>query len=148
MCYGAVVRSTTELAERFRSHGLKVTPQRTVVFDVLQGDTAHPTAESVYEAARERQPTLSLKTVYQTLGELARLGEIAALDLGTGSVRYDPNVESAHHHLVCDSCGAVRDVATDVGELRVPPSRRSGFTITSAEVIFRGLCGACAASST
>ncbi|HVE93841.1 MAG TPA: Fur family transcriptional regulator [Acidimicrobiales bacterium] len=140
------MRSTAELVKRFRSHGLKVTPQRTVVFDVLQGDSAHPTAESVFEAARQRQPTLSLKTVYQTLGELARLGEISALDLGTGAARYDPNVETPHHHLVCDGCGAVRDVEASVGDLRVPASRRD-FTITSAEVIFRGVCGACAAST-
>ena len=37
--------------------------------------------------------TISLKTVYQTLNELAALGEVAALDVGTGTTRFDPNVE-------------------------------------------------------
>ena len=39
--------------------------------------------------------TISLKTVYQTLNELAAMGEVAALDLGTGTTRFDPNVEGS-----------------------------------------------------
>ena len=38
-------------------------------------------------------PTISLKTVYQTVHDLEEMGEVTLLDLGTGSVRVDPNVE-------------------------------------------------------
>ncbi len=77
----------------FRAQGRKVTAQRQCIFRVLQGDVTHPTAESVYAVARAEMETISLKTVYQTLNELAAMGEIAALDLGTGTTRFDPNVE-------------------------------------------------------
>ena len=70
-----------------------MTAQRQCIFRVLQGDVTHPTAESVYAVARGEMETISFKTVYQTLNELADLGEIAALDLGTGTTRFDPNVE-------------------------------------------------------
>ena len=72
-------------------------------------------------------PNVSLKTVYQTLHDLAELGEISALDLGTGSARFDPNVESSHHHLVCRSCGKVRDVDADFPELAGSRRSRAGF---------------------
>ena len=85
---------------------------------------------------------ISLKTVYQTLNDLAEMGEIQALDLGTGSTRFDPNVDH-HHHLVCSTCGRARDVYADLGDLRVPPGRDEGFTVSSAEVVFRGLCPSC-----
>jgi len=55
-------------------------------------------------------PTISLKTVYQTVNDLAAMGEVVLLDLGTGSYRVDPNVEDEHHHLICTRCGKVRDV--------------------------------------
>ena len=87
--------------------------------------------------------TISLKTVYQTLNELAELGEIAALDLGTGTVRFDPNVERAHHHLVCRSCGKVRDLHVDFAGLSVPPGEGRASRSDGAEVVFRGLCGEC-----
>ena len=88
---------------------------------------------------------MSLKTVYQTLNDLAAMGEIQQLDLGTGSSRFDPNVDS-HHHLVCNRCGKVRDLHADFTGVKVPPRQRQGFTVGPAEVIFRGLCDSCSPS--
>jgi Fur family transcriptional regulator, stress-responsive regulator len=120
-----------------------VTPQRQCIFSVLQGDVTHPTAESVHAAARAKMETISLKTVYQTLNELSALGEVAALDLGTGTTRFDPNVESVHHHLVCRSCGSVRDLHADFSSVNVPAGLDEGFEVAEAEVVFRGLCSDC-----
>jgi Fur family transcriptional regulator, stress-responsive regulator len=137
------MRTSDELTELYRANGRKMTAQRQRIFEVLQGNEAHPTAEVVYESARADMPTISLKTVYQTLNELAELGEIAALDLGTGSVRFDPNVETPHHHLVCRSCGKVRDLDVEFTGLTVSRRQAQGYDVASAEVVFRGRCDAC-----
>ncbi|HYA69036.1 MAG TPA: transcriptional repressor, partial [Acidimicrobiales bacterium] len=84
-----------------------------------------------------------LKTVYQTLHELAALGEISVLDLGTGTTRFDPNVDRVHHHLVCRTCGKVRDLHADFSDVVVPPGGDEGFAVGPAEVVFRGVCSAC-----
>ena len=115
------MRSVTELTEEFRERGLRVTPQRQAIFGLLSGDGSHPTVEALYERARESMPTISLKTVYQTVHDLEEMGEVALIHLGTGSVRVDPNVEDSHHHLICTSCGKVRDVLVDLGDLRIAP---------------------------
>jgi Fe2+ or Zn2+ uptake regulation protein len=138
------VRTPEELTALFRATGRKVTPQRQCIFRTLNGDVTHPTAETVYAAARAEMETISLKTVYQTLNELAALGEIAALDLGTGTTRFDPNVEDTHHHLVCRQCGKVRDLHVDYSSVRVPPGADEGFEVGGAEVVFRGRCAECA----
>jgi Fur family peroxide stress response transcriptional regulator len=130
------------MTQLFRERGLKVTPQRECIFGVLWGASGHPTAEAVFAEARKVMPTMSLKTVYQTLNDLAEMGEVQQLDLGTGSSRFDPNVE-AHHHLVCERCGKVKDLFVDFGTLQVPASARQGFKVGSAEVVFRGLCAEC-----
>jgi Fe2+ or Zn2+ uptake regulation protein len=141
--FSTIVRAPDELTDLFRATGRKVTAQRQCIFRVLEGDVAHPSAESVYEAARAQMETISLKTVYQTLHELAELGEIAALDLGTGMVRFDPNVEASHHHLVCGVCGKVRDVAVELPDLAVPAGAEQGYEVERTEVVFRGLCEDC-----
>ena len=137
------MRDPAELTGLFRATGRKVTAQRQCVFRALEGNVSHPSAESVYEAARAEMETISLKTVYQTLHELVELGEVAALDLGTGTVRFDPNVASAHHHLVCRSCGKVRDVAVDLPDGLAPKGGDHGYEVRSTEVVFRGLCDEC-----
>jgi Fe2+ or Zn2+ uptake regulation protein len=140
------MRTVDDLTERFRDQGLRVTPQRQAIFRLLHGDDSHPTVEALYERARHDMPTISLKTVYQTVHDLEAMGEVELIHLGTGSVRVDPNVEDAHHHLICTGCGKVRDVLVDVRDLRVPARDRRGFTVADVEVHFRGVCDACAAT--
>lgn len=136
------MRSPDELTTLFRQRGWKVTPQRQCIFRILHDNPTHPTADAVYAVARDQMPTMSLRTVYQTLNDLADLGELKVLDLGTGSVRFDPDA-GRHHHLVCTSCGAVRDLLADFPGLEVPAGQEQGFTVGDAEVVFRGLCAAC-----
>jgi Fe2+ or Zn2+ uptake regulation protein len=141
------VRSPDELTVAFRERGLKVTPQRQCIFRILHENPMHPAAETVYAQAVAQMPTISLRTVYQTLNDLADMGELQVLSLGTGSARFDPNVER-HHHLVCDRCGKVRDVYVDASSLRAPRGAKAhGFAVTSTEVVFRGVCDSCSTSS-
>ncbi len=74
-------------------------------------------------------PTISLKTVYQTVYALAELGEVQILDLGTGSYRVELTVERSHHHLVCTRRGQVRDLFVDVPGLDLSTAQREGFRI-------------------
>jgi Fe2+ or Zn2+ uptake regulation protein len=142
------MKTPDELTQLFRANGRKVTAQRQCIFRVLQGDVTHPSAEAVFEAARQDVETISLKTVYQTLNDLTELGEILSLDVGTGMTRFDPNVGDAHHHVVCRRCGKVRDVYADFPDIRLPDGSDLGFEVGSAEIIFRGLCAECLATGT
>ena len=140
------MRTPDELTELFRLRGRKVTPQRQFIFRILHESHTHPTAESVYAAVHQVMPTVSLRTVYQTLNDLADMGELKVLDLGTGATRFDPN-HSPHHHLVCTVCGAVGDLMADFSGLGVPAGQEQGFEVGEAEVVFRGRCPDCRCSA-
>lgn len=137
------MRTPAQLTEAFRARGLKVTPQRQCIFRVLYGDDTHPTAEAVYRAVAAEMPTVSLRTVYQTLNDLAEMGELNTLDVGLGAVRFDPNL-GEHHHLVCSRCGRIRDVELAV-EVPAAPGTTAlqGFEVHEVQLVLRGLCAAC-----
>lgn len=140
------MRTVEALSVELRARGLRVTPQRQCIMRHLLGNETHPTVEALFDAARAEMPTISLKTVYQTVHDLEALGAVRRLDVGTGSVRVDPNVETDHHHLVCRECGKVRDVTLDDADRLVPPRRyRRSFRVDSVDVIFRGRCDECIA---
>ena len=137
------MKSPIELAERFRSEGMKLTPQRELIFRLVFDNASHPSADAVFAAARTHMPMISLKTVYQVLNDLTALGEIQSLDIGTGAVRFDPNT-SDHHHAVCSGCGLILDVAlADIPQLH----DERGFVVHDVDVTFRGLCAACVTSA-
>ena len=136
------MRTPDQLTDLFRAHGLRVTPQRQSVFRALHGNQAHPTAEAVHALVVEEMPTVSLRTVYATLHDLAAMGEIGELELGTGSARFDPNT-TLHHHLVCDRCGRVHDVEATFASVRLPDDLEDGFEVSGTEIVLRGTCGPC-----
>ncbi len=136
------MRTVEELAGVFRQQGRRVTPQRRRIFDALAGAREHPTAEAVYRAVSADMPTISLRTVYQTLNELAAMGEVAALDLGTGATRFDPNL-APHHHLVCDGCGRIEDLHVAFDDVGVPDEVALRFSVEGVEITFRGRCAEC-----
>ena len=139
------MRSPAELTEAFRAHGLKVTPQRQLLFRLMHGNECHPTAEALFQTASEQMPGISLRTVYQTLNELAEMGELQAIDLGEGVTRFDPNVDD-HHHAICNACGAITDVHVErASALR--PKGVDGFNVDDIGVVFRGVCAKCESSS-
>ena len=140
------MKTPAELTDRFRSEGLKVTPQRQAVFRVLHDNHVHPSAEAVHAEIVREMPTVSLRTVYQTLNDLTDMGELGHLHVGTGSTRFDPNIEP-HHHLVCEACGRVIDVPVDFPEVTVPTGAGDGFTVTRTEIVFRGVCATCEGGS-
>lgn len=119
-----------------------MTPQRIAVFETLGIGPGHSTAEQVYRDVSEKLPKISLRTVYQVLRELADLDELVMLDLGTGSVRYDLNLVP-HHHLVCDDCGAVVDIAAGLADVRFAGVEDLGLKVTAAELVLRGTCPPC-----
>lgn len=135
------MKSPTELAEAFRARGLKVTPQRRLLFALLEDNTTHPTADGLYAKASAQMPGISLRTVYTTLTDLVEMGELQAVALGSGASRFDPNVDD-HHHGVCDVCGAVFDLYVDGADTLVV-NGDDRFTPMSASIVFRGTCAAC-----
>jgi Fe2+ or Zn2+ uptake regulation protein len=138
------VPDADDFVSLFRSHGLRITPQRHQVFRVLAGNHSHPTAEAVWAAVRREQPAISLKTVYETLHELVKLGAVRRLDLDPGASRFDPNV-STHHHFVCRTCGRMADLEAAAGPQPSFPVA-PGYEVESAEVTFWGRCPDCVAA--
>ncbi|MEU5894867.1 MULTISPECIES: Fur family transcriptional regulator [Streptomyces] len=134
----------SDLLQRLRGRGWRMTAQRRVVAEVLAGEHVHLTADEVLAQATARLPEISRATVYNTLGELVSLGEVIEVTTDGRAKRYDPNAHRPHQHLVCADCGTIRDVHPAGDPLTALPSaERFGFTVLTAEMTFRGRCPDC-----
>ncbi|CAM5637997.1 Fur family transcriptional regulator [Streptomyces avidinii] len=135
----------SDLLDRLRGRGWRMTAQRRVVAEVLDGDHVHLTADEVHALAVAKLPEISRATVYNTLGELVTLGEVLEVSTDRRAKRYDPNAHRPHQHLVCAQCGAIRDVHPAGNPLAdLPDAERFGFVVSAVEVTYRGVCPNCA----
>ena len=130
-----------DLNERLTTGGLRLTPQRQQVYDVLIQKRDHPTAEEVFIRAKQAMPDISMATVYNCLDALVQCGLVRQVQLERGATRFCPNMEE-HCHYYCDECGTVFDVALTGNSAVVP--RPKGFKIDHYEIAVHGLCADCA----
>lgn len=143
-CEEAII---SELVQRLRDRGWRLTAQRRAVAEVLTGEHVHLTAEAVHRSASRLLPEISLATVYNTLNELVDMGEVLEISTGDGPKRYDPNTVMAHHHLYCVECGTLRDVSpSGTDQLSLPGDQQYGFELVGMDIVFRGRCPECLAA--
>lgn len=120
-----------------RASGVRMTPQRRVVLQILDGNRTHPTAAGIVEQARERLGCVSVATIYNTLETLVALGLVRRLDVMESSMHFDPDT-SPHHHFVCRECHRVLDVPQPLIDTMTLPG---GHAIE--DVILKGICAKC-----
>jgi Fur family transcriptional regulator, peroxide stress response regulator len=131
------------LQQRFQEKGLKLTPQRLAIYQMLMNTEAHPTADDIYHAVKPTYPMLSLNTVYYTLAAFKEAGLVWEVPVEHASSRYDANMDQ-HHHLVCLGCGKIEDLYDDtLDRLRLPAANQRGFDVRMHRVEFRGYCEPC-----
>ena len=129
-----------------KQHHLKVTPQRTAIFNILAEDENHPSTDEIFKKVQMKFPNISFDTVNRTLLTFA---EIGLIDLAEGHGtprRFDTNLQP-HHHFFCVRCGQVTDFECNAcDDLKIPEKIRAKFLINSQRVVLKGLCDTCRAT--
>jgi Fur family transcriptional regulator, ferric uptake regulator len=133
-----------EILGRLRERGGRVTmPRRAIITALLEADD-HVTADALVDAVRTAQPEIHLSTVYRTVETLTELGVINHVHLGHGPAVYHLT-DDAHHHLVCDDCGAIIELPKDVFDaLGRRVERDYGFRLDAHHFALGGHCRSCA----
>jgi Fur family transcriptional regulator, peroxide stress response regulator len=133
------------LSQSLSAAGIRVTPQRLAVYEVLCESGGHLSAETIFQRVRAAQPSLSLATVYRTLEMLRDAGLAVEGRLGDSRNFYETNVEP-HFHLVCIGCHTVRDLDPEQAvQLQREVAERSGYRIRWSRLEFYGSCADCLA---
>lgn len=126
--------------------GMKATPKRLAILDMLDGDSAYASPEEVWKRLRERFDSLGLPTVYRNLEELASSGVISKVIHPNRQLYYFfCRNRDHHHHFVCLSCRRVEDIPScGIEALEREVTVKNGGKVLSHILQLNGLCGACA----
>ena len=133
--------------DQLRSRGLRWTPQRRSIIEVLAASHGHVTAGEVVDRCRERDPETTPSTVYRTLDVLEELGYLRHSHGADGREEYHVLPETEHAHLQCEHCGATWEIEPMEAQVLVRGLERSrGFMVDVGHLTIAGHCAECARS--
>src|SRR5262245_5075945 len=135
------------LVERMKSMGLRLTGQRRVLAELLDGASDHLDAEQVYQRARAKDGSIHRATVYRTLNRLKKLGLVDELDLMHVSGErhyYEVRPRTLHIHLVCTACKTVDEPSESFwDELKRRAEQENGFRPEVVRIEMAAVCASC-----
>jgi Fur family peroxide stress response transcriptional regulator len=134
-------------ATAMQGGGLRLTPQRRHVYEVLMEKKDHPTATEVFIRAQKRMSSISLATVYNCLETMVENDLVKAVHVDREPTRFCANLRE-HGHFHCTECGQISDIEITPSEDSKGWRLPKGFLVTQQDVTLRGLCAACAESNT
>jgi len=137
-----VPRNHDELRDALRTRGLRVTPSRLAVLELVRGGDAPLSHGDV--AGRLAAQTWDRATIYRNLIDLAEVGLLRRTDVGDHVWRFEavgPDHDAAHPHFVCTECGSVECLP----DLEFTTRRKAPRALRQRqiEIHVRGLCDAC-----
>lgn len=132
------------LIAALQASGHRITRQRRVVLEILEGSREHLDAEALYQRARQQMPRISLATVYRTVAMLKQMGLVAEYSLGEEHGHFETVSDVPHYHFTCLGCDRVEEfdvpqVASAVQEL----AAREGLEICTVQFSLTGYCARC-----
>ena len=118
--------------------------QREDLLNILKNSRSHPTAEELYEKAKEKIPSVSRGTVYRNLKDLVDEGYIIKISMASGADRYD-YIHKKHNHIICKSCGTVKDFEYnfDLEDVKQSVIKQTEVSTLLDGVIMYGICEKC-----
>ncbi len=130
--------------DRLRARGLRWTPQRRALVDVLSRTDGHVTGSELVERCRAVDPSTIPSTVYRTLDVLEDLGYVRHHHGIDGREEFHVLPEQDHGHLHCQACGGSWEIsAAEAGEIADLLDRRRSFRVDRSHVTIAGECAAC-----
>ena len=132
---------TTEVRNRLKEKGLRVTPQRMAVYSALLENKTHPDADALVQIVREQHPSIARGTIYHILDNLVQKGLVQKVLTEENKVRYDA-VTEPHIHLYSKDNNRIEDYFDEdlfrLIEHYVQEKQIKGFRVEDIRIKFLG----------
>ena len=118
-----------ELIDKCLKNGIRMTSQRQIILEVIEGSEDHPDVDQLYQRAIEQDCTISIATVYRTVKLLQEAAVIDRLEFGDGRSRYEESGEH-HEHLIDVETGEVKEFYhAELEALKEQIAREMGYEL-------------------
>ena len=128
------------LTLKLEARGHRMTPSRRAVMATVLQQSDQFTVDDLLRHCRGA----GRATVFRTVKLLCDMGVVCRVLMEDGSLHYRVSQRGHHHHIVCTSCGGVKDLdECGVSDLVRELGEASGYEIEGHWLEFYGRCEGC-----
>jgi Fe2+ or Zn2+ uptake regulation protein len=121
-------------------HKLKVTPQRIAIIE-LMNDSGHINIDDLYKEIRMKFTSISLATLYKNIHTMMNVNLIREVKIPGQKAKYEIE-KTPHAHVVCKTCGELKDIPFDTTTLE-DTIKRSDYSAEEVSIMISGICPNC-----
>jgi Fur family transcriptional regulator, ferric uptake regulator len=133
--------------QTLKDKGLKLTPQRRLIVDIIHDARSHLTAEDIIARVQKTMPGVNKSTIYRTLDLLENSGCVLKSESDDRFI-YHHAEEGHHHHLICSRCGRTQECSENLFlPVEKTLAKKYGFQVDFKHLVISGLCRSCRSQS-
>lgn len=120
------------------------TRTKEAVTQIFQSFAAPISLNDLYQFIKVSLPKTAFSTIFRIVQRLEDEGKVVRIDWGERGSRYEWAELPHHHHLVCLSCGDVKDINDDQLQYNEDQvAKITGYQIKRHSIELVGLCPSC-----
>lgn len=129
--------------DTIRQNGLRVTPARLAVLNILNNSAKPMDIMTIYEKVSKMHVDADQATIYRIVENFIKKDIIVKLQFQEKKFYYEAKMKD-HHHAVCQKCGKIEDISNcSIPRIEREIERSKGFKVLSHSLEFFGLCANC-----
>jgi Fur family ferric uptake transcriptional regulator len=137
----------SDVREHLRQAGMRWTPQRRLILEVLDTTAGHVTGSDLVERCRSIDPATTPSTVYRTLRVLEDVGLVRHAHGVDGREEFHVRPANEHGHLHCNVCGETWEIGSAEAAAMIGAFRSGrGFEVDLSHLTVVGKCEGCASA--
>lgn len=135
---------THDCTDELKYLHLKVTPARLGVLRILEQADSPIAVSSIHKALLKRHGSADQATIFRIITTFLQKGLARQLQFNENKLRYEYAYKPEHHHLICERCGTIEDIALcPMFAIEKAVAKEKHFLVKRHSLELFGLCEKC-----
>jgi Fe2+ or Zn2+ uptake regulation protein len=131
-CYGVSMKTA------------RVTKAKQLITHIFETTPEPMSLQDLFRAVRISLPATAYSTVFRIVSSLEAAGKVKRVDWRERGSRYEWALFPHHHHIVCQLCGKIADLAdADVNYDEKKIKDKTGYITKHHSIELEGICQSC-----
>lgn len=127
-----------------KEKNIKITKNRLLLLETMEKLNKAFNVDDIYESLKNNNHKINISTIYRNINTFYENGILDKITEVNGIIYYQLQQTNHFHYLICTQCSQIISLEEcPLKEIEEKLSKKTGYTIESHNLEFRGICPDC-----